>query len=61
MIDELEPLPLGISIVAVLIMAAFFFRDPLGAGMDMIPTGFKIITLVLGVPVFYFVAWKILD
>jgi len=57
--DDLNDVAVGIAFAATFVLYLFMFE--LNAGMDSIPVAWRIITIVLGLPVFYFVADKKLD
>ncbi len=58
---ELDMAALGVTAVFSVVMYFFMFQLPEGVGWGTVPAGMRIIILVVGLPVYYFVAMAMLN
>ena len=59
-LEDIDYTALGLAVAFDFLLYLFMFKD-LFVDWSLVPVFYKIVTLVLGLPVFYLVAWKVLD
>lgn len=50
-----------VSLAFVGLLYAFMFKDVFGAGFEALSVWSRLVTMVLSFPIFYLVAWNMLD